>query len=421
MLDKTTGLPIFYLRTDLGAHDLQAGGSVAHTLGVVEGFLGLGKKVICASSAMVALIRTLPLDAFCDLKMPRVLAWMGFRLNCLASNLFFTLKCLWMLRRTKILFVYQRYSLLNGVGVLVARCKRVPLVLEFNGSEVWMDTHWVNKKWMRLHFLIRYFEHLNLRRAHSIIVVSQVLKDDLVAQGFDANKIVVNPNGVDTQKFNPAVLCAERMAVRDQLGVQDCFVFGFVGSFSAWHGIETIAQMIPAVCRTCPHVHFLLIGSGPLQGWLQAELEKAGIGSDVVTLLGTVPQAQAKNYLAACDAFLSPTKQNQDGSRFFGSPTKMFEYMSLGKPIIASDLEQLSELLYPALRINDVDETCENKVGILVPADDVHGFISAAMILIKMNEVDREQLGNHARRKAIEQYSWQDHTKKIMDAVHADR
>jgi glycosyltransferase involved in cell wall biosynthesis len=251
--------------------------------------------------------------------------------------------------------------------------------------------------------------------------VSQVLKDDLVAQGFDAHTIVVNPNGVDTQQFNPAVLCDERKSIRGQLGLQDRFVFGFVGSFSAWHGIETIAQMIPSVCRACPQAHFLLIGSGPLQGWLQEELKKNGNGSDAVTLLGIVPQAQAKNYLAACDAFLSPTKQNQDGSRFFGSPTKMFEYMSLGKPIIASDLEQLSDLLYPALRINGVDETCENKVGILVPADDVQGFISAAITLIKMSEVDRVQLGNYARRKAIEQYSWSDHTKKIMDAVYADR
>lgn len=420
MLDKTTELPIVYLRTDLGAHDLQAGGSVAHTLGVVEGFLGLGKKVICVSSAMVPLLCALPFAVFCDLKMPRALVWMGFRLNCLASNFFFTLKSLWLLRRTKISFVYQRYSLLNGTGVFVALCKRVPLVLEFNGSEVWMDTYWVNKKWMRFHFLIRYFEHLNLRRAHSIIVVSQVLKDDLVTQGFDANKIVVNPNGVDTQKFNPAVLREERMTIRDRLGLQDCFVFGFVGSFSAWHGIETIAQMVPAVYRVCPHVHFLLIGSGPLQGWLQGELEKAGIGSDVVTLLGTVPQAQAKNYLAACDAFLSPTKSNQDGSRFFGSPTKMFEYMSLGKPIIASDLEQLSELLFPALRMDVVRESCENKIGILVPANDVQGFIHAAVALVKMSGSNRKMLGNNARTKVIEKFSWKDHTKKIIQSIYAD-
>lgn len=421
MSNKTTEPVIFYLRTDLAAYNLSAGGSVAHTLGVLEGFLGLGKRVVCASSAMVPLLRGLPLSGLCELNMPRLLTCMGFRLNCLASNLFFTWTSLWFVRHTKIEFVYQRYSLLNCVGALVAVCKRVPLVLEFNGSELWVDKNWQHKKWFRMRFLIRAIEKFNVRRAHSIIVVSQALKDGLVEQGVAAYKIVVNPNGVDTVCFNPAVLCNERRAIRNQLGLQDRFVFGFIGSFSAWHGIETIAAMIPAVCQACPTAHFLLIGSGPLQGYLQGELEKVGIGPDKVTLPGTVPQAQAKNYLAACDAFLSPTKPNNDGSRFFGSPTKMFEYMSLGKPIIASDLEQLSELLYPALRMNALCEGCAHKVGILVTPDDVQGFICAAVTLVTMDESLRGALGTNARRKAIEQYSWKDHTKKIIGTVHAAR
>lgn len=408
---------IFYLRTDLGVGDLRAGGSVAHTLGVVEGFLGLGKKVVCASAAMIPLLRALPLEDFCVLKMPKVLSFIGFRLNCLASNFFFTFKTLLFLRSKKIALVYQRYSLLNFVGVLVSWRKRVPLVLEFNGSEVWIDKHWLSKGWMRVRFLIRCIENLNLHRAHSIIVVSQVLKDSLVHQGINAEKIVVNPNGVDTDRFNPAVLVDSRRSIRKKLGLEDAFVFGFIGSFSVWHGIETIAKMIPDVCAACPHAHFLLIGSGPLLQYLKDELKAADMGADAVTMTGIIAQSKAREYLAACDAFLSPTKQNSDGSRFFGSPTKLFEYMSLAKPVIASDLEQLSELLCPALHLGYLCDGCQDKVGVLVPPDNLQGFVHAACTLVKMDYRERETLGNNARKKVVEQYSWCDHTKKILRTV----
>lgn len=412
---------IFYLRTDLSAQDLNAGGSVAHTLGVIEGFSCFGKRVMCASAAMVPLLRGLALSGLCELKIPRQLAWMGFRLNCFASNLFFTCTSLWFVWNVRIEFVYQRYSLLNCVGALVALCKRVPLVLEFNGSEYWIDKNWVQGSRIRILWLIRWTENLNLWYAKKIIVVSQVLKDDLVTQGVAAHKIVVNPNGVDTDKFNPAILVQDRVAIRERLGLQDRFVFGFIGTFSCWHGIETIAAMIPQVCAVCPQAHFLLIGSGPLYAYITSELAVAGIGQECVTFLGAVPQEQARTYLAACDAFLSPTKPNNDGTRFFGSPTKMFEYMSLGKPIIASDLEQLSELLYPALHGSCLDDAWTDKVGILVPAHDTQGFIRAATALVLCDEEVRAAMGVNARRKAIEQYSWRDHTRKIMGSMHADR
>jgi glycosyltransferase involved in cell wall biosynthesis len=408
---------IFYVRTNLDAYDLAAGGSVAHTLGVLEGFLLHNKRVMCASAAMVPLLQKVPIHGLCVLKMPKILARLGYRINSFLSNVSFTIKSLWFIRGQSIEFVYQRYSLLSCTGLIIARLKRVPLVLEFNGSEYWIDKNWVGGGRIRILWLIRWTENLNLRYARSVIVVSQVLKDDLVAQGWDGNKIVVNPNGVDTEKFNPAVLVDQRDQIRDQLGLHDKFVFGFVGTFSAWHGIETLAAMIPVVCNACPHAHFLLIGSGPLQGYLKDELEKVGIGPDKVTLPGSVPQAQAKNYLAACDAFLSPTKPNSDGSRFFGSPTKMFEYMSLGKPIIASELEQLSELLAPAMYSSCLEESCTNKVGVLVPPYDITGFIHAAVALACFDKSACEELGVNARRKAIEQYSWRDHTGKILKSL----
>ncbi len=61
----------------------------------------------------------------------------------------------------------------------------------------------------------------------------------------------------------------------------------------------------------------------------------------------TRSQSEAPTYLAISDIVVSPTVPNPDGSPFFGSPTKLFEYMAMGKPIVASDLDQIGEVLTP--------------------------------------------------------------------------
>ena len=97
----------------------------------------------------------------------------------------------------------------------------------------------------------------------------------------------------------------------------------------------------------------------------------------------------------------------------------MFEYMSLAKPTIASDLEQLSELLYPALKLQDLDGdyVSNDKVGLLVPPDDVEGFIQAACSLVAMKKVEQIAIGANARRKAELLYSWHEHTGRILKFV----
>lgn len=404
---------VLYLRTDLGTADLQAGGSVSHTLGVIRGLQREGYTVHAASSAMLNNMQTLSLPLFIPLCMPRLAMMCGFKIACLLSNIIFFYKARVLCYQQQALFLYQRYSLLNVVGVMLSWWYRIPLVLEFNGSEVWVDEHWSKTRWLRIRWLIAWIEKLNVQYAHTIIVVSQVLKDELIAQGVSVQKIVMHPNGVDVDYFNPIQLQAEREIIRQSLEIQDCVVFGFIGTFSYWHGIEVLAHMIPVVTKKWPNAHFLLIGDGPLRRFLQDALQCV---DRQVHFLGTISHEYARNYLAACDAFLLPTQPNPDGTKFFGSPTKLFEYMSMGKPIIASDIEQISLILNPALSATSCAQNTIvplYELGILISPEDKDGFVSAAVYILAATKSQRETFGLNARTKVSAYYTWQHHIRAL--------
>jgi len=102
---------------------------------------------------------------------------------------------------------------------------------------------------------------------------------------------------------------------------------------------------------------------------------------------------------------LCPTQPNPDGSRFFGSPTKLFEYMSLGKPIIASDLEQVGDVLR------------NNSFGSLLQPYDIKGFVDAALNILDTDATTLIDTGYKARAHAITKYSWKQHSANIISFI----
>ena len=133
---------ILYLRTDYNKEKLLAGGSVSHTLGVIEGFLALGHSVIVASSLMIEQFDRVAVCFVQPLTIPARLQWLKWKVCCLISNFFFHIQAYPLLKKHSIDLLYQRYAVLNCTGVILSWWFKIPLILEYNGSEVWLDTHW---------------------------------------------------------------------------------------------------------------------------------------------------------------------------------------------------------------------------------------------------------------------------------------
>ncbi|HEX8968952.1 MAG TPA: glycosyltransferase family 4 protein [Chloroflexota bacterium] len=385
---------VLYLRSQLWL-GLEGGGSVAHTAGVIAGLERAGVEVQVVSSDRLAGVNA-------PTRVARPEMWFdGWRreLEDLAYNVAFLSAAVRVARHFRPEAIYQRHTAFNCAGAVLSRLLGVPLVLEFNSSELWKGRFWGG---LRLAGAAARVERINLQAADRVIVVSRVLRDELVASGVPGQKIVVNPNGVDTSVYRPD-LGGDR--VRRQLGLGSDVVVGFSGTFGAWHGVPTLARALPLVLAARPHVRWLLIGDGPLRATVDEAVERHGLG-DRVARPGLVPHANVPEYLAACDVLVSPHGRQADGGEFFGSPTKLFEYMAVGRPIVASRVGQITEVL------------ADDESGLLVAPDDADA-LARAIVRLADDACLRLRLGRAARDAAEARHTWGHNAQRILDCLGA--
>ncbi len=397
---------------------VKAGGSVGHVAGVVNALANRGFEVHVASVAHPALV--VPKVPFHRLEPPATLS-LPAELNHYCFHRLVTDKLRRLSGEVPVDLIYQRMSFANFAGVELSRALRIPLVIEYNGSEVWVAEHWGSG--LRTAETASLAERVCVRHAHLVVTVSDVLRDDLIERhGLPAERVVMYPNCVDPEMFNPDALEPAARDVRARLGIPaDACVVTFIGTFGQWHGTEVLAKAIRQLVNDDPawleqhRVRFLLVGDG-----LKMHAVRALVGgtdcAPFVTLTGLVPQDQAPAYLVASDILVSPHVANADGSRFFGSPTKLFEYMVVGRAILASDLDQIGHVLRNSLstaRLPDGEPSSENEMAVLAPPGDVDALIDGLRFLVERPGW-RAQLGRNARTEALSHYTWKHHVDAII-------
>ncbi|MDX6304419.1 MAG: hypothetical protein QOI77_1388 [Blastocatellia bacterium] len=381
---------IAYLRSTPGV-GTQAGGAATHINGFVDAATELGAAIRVISNDYIAGIDRTKLTLIDPEPLGSTRAAFDLR-----NNLIFSAGAMREIERAPVDLIYQRYARFSWAGVAASLRSGLPLFLEYNGSEVWMGKHWDRGEMLPL---LARFERLNLEGAARIFVVADVERRNLLRAGVPDEKIVVNPNGVDTEKFRPGV---GGLAVRQSLGVtEDEILCGFVGTFGPWHGVLTLAQAVASLPADSK-VRFLLVGAGKLRDEVQRLVGVAGKEQQVI-FAGHVEHARVPALLDACEILLSPHVPLEDGSEFFGSPTKLFEYMAMGKGIIASRLGQIAEVL--------VDE----ETALLTEPGNVSQLADAIMRLSRSREL-RERLGAAARDAADAQHTWKHNAQRVLDA-----
>lgn len=237
--------------------------------------------------------------------------------------------------------IHAHSSYMNGLAGRYASARLgLPLVYEMRG--LWHDTAVVEDGLVKDSFAYRTVWRLELgvmRRANVVVVISQGLRNLLVERGIDPAKIVVVPNGVDTSIFKPRPPDSELLTT---LGLQGCFVVGFIGSLRRLEGIGLLVESFKEIVRREPRARLLIVGEGPERSRMATAAAEAGL-SDVVRLTGLVPHNEILRYYSVMDLLVYPRIDVQTTQTV--TPLKPLEAMAMGKVCLASDVGGLKELV----------------------------------------------------------------------------
>jgi glycosyltransferase involved in cell wall biosynthesis len=393
--DSDRPMHALYLRATLVPDGVTWGGGLAaHVAGFVNAATDLGHRLTLISSGAADISKP-GVATFGSEPSPLISATRS--LLELHNNLVFTIN---VLRRERELldsvdFIYQRYSRFNFSGVVLSLITGLPLMLEFNGSEVWVSKHWDPVGQIRL---LRQFENINLRASDVVFVVSEAQRRDLESSTLNV-PVIVNPNGANPDLFQSG--CG-RSEVRRRLGLSDETVVGFLGTFGPWHGARILAEAAVKLARV-PGLHFLFVGDGEQRVSTEEALSNSTDGARA-TFVGRVARSEVPSYLDACDILVSPQTALPDGSEFFGSPTKLFEYMSMAKPVIASRLGQIAEVVV------------DGESGLLVSPGNPTELASAIERLAGDPSL-RSKLGRRARERVELMFTWRQNAQRVFDAA----
>jgi glycosyltransferase involved in cell wall biosynthesis len=369
------------------------GGALTHITGFLSGLLQEG--------AHSAVFSGRPLQTACDVH--NISGSRRLRLfreaAALSYNIRFGAAVRELLAQKRPRLLYQRHGRFLFAGALLSRLMGIPLVLEYNASEDWMAKHWDPTRfspWLRL------CERVSVKAASLIVVVSNPLKQQLMEFGVPAERILVNPNAVDPDWFHPNCGGAK---VRQDLGIRsEDIVVCFVGTFSYWHGVAVLEQAIRSLLDKPRHVgcplKFLLVGDGPLASQLRKALEPYAHDS-LVTFTGVIPHRSVRMYLDAADILVSPHVSMPGGRPFFGSPTKLFEYMAMGKAIAASALDQIADVLE------------HGRTALLVRPGEPSELAEAIQRLAADAQL-RIELGRNARETALASHTWRQNARRVL-------
>lgn len=232
------------------------------------------------------------------------------------------------------------------------------------------------------------------RKVKKIIVITNKLKDFLIKEGVRGDKIIVAPDGVDLKEFD---IKEDQKECRKKLNLPlDKKIILYTGHLFEWKGANILAK---ASQYLDSDVLVVFVG---------------GVGKDIkifnfqfsilknILVIGHRPHSEIPYWLKAADVLVLPNSSKEKISQFYTSPLKMFEYMTSQKPIVASDLPSIREIL-------------NKNNAILVVPDSSHSL--AEGILKALKNKDLSGIISQKAYSDVREYTWQKRAEKILNFI----
>jgi teichuronic acid biosynthesis glycosyltransferase TuaC len=227
-------------------------------------------------------------------------------------------------------------------AVRVGRTLGVPVIVGAIGSDVRRITN-------------GYARHLTgktVRDAAGVIAVSEELRQQTIALGVPGDRVTTILNGCDGGIFRPG----DRDEARRELGLGGGELILYAGRLHASKGLAELMEAFTGLGRERPGARLALIGEGVYGDWLKTRAAEAGLAGRVL-MPGRMESARVAEWMRACDVFCLPSYSE-------GCPNVVIEALASGRPVVATDVGGIPEL---------VKDGC----GILIPARDAERLRAA--------------------------------------------
>ncbi len=261
------------------------------------------------------------------------------------------------------------------------------VTLIFPKKSVYLELHDIPKS----DFLFKQ----SVKKAKKIFVLTRFIKDSLVRVGANPANIHVIPSGVDIQDFD---IQLDQSSARKQLGLPlDKKIVVYTGHLYDWKGVGTLFD----AAKVLKEVLFVFVGG------VEPEINKfkqESAGLDNVSIVPYLDRSIIPIYLKAADILAIPNSGKSKISSEYTSPLKLFEYMASGRPIVASDLPSMREILN--------DNNC-----VFAKPDDAGSFAFAIGSLIE----DSDKSSRIAQKSSedVKKYDWSKRAENILNQIKA--
>ncbi|MDY6965100.1 MAG: glycosyltransferase family 4 protein [Halobacteriota archaeon] len=279
-------------------------------------------------------------------------------------------------------------------GYFLSKVYGLPFIYEVRG--LWEETDLALNKdrgmikdyYSRLNaYISRSIDNFIFKRADAIIAISHNLKKDIINRGLkiDDEKIFIVPNGVDTSLFSPI---EKDIEILNDLQIKNEVVIGYISSIRKIEGIEFLIKAVKILNQK--NIKVVIVGEGGERKKLELLVKRLNL-EDRVIFVGKIPHERIRQYYSIIDIFVVP--RTKDYVCRVVTPLKPLEAMAMGRCLLISDVEGLTEL------VND-EET-----GLIFESENIEDLADKLAYLIS-NKDKREELAKNALNWVKNERDW---------------
>jgi len=285
--------------------------------------------------------------------------------------------------------LYERYNLYLLSGVWLKKRFGLPMLLEVNAPLFQERSKYDG---IALPGLARWTEQQTWCNASSVLPVTQVLADQVEQAGVSRERILVIHNGINPQRFS---VDDNDVEMRQKLGLEHKLVLGFTGFVREWHRLDRVVELLKPD-QNGMQKHLLLVGDGPARKQIEDRARALGV-EHAVTITGVIEREDVSKYVACFDIALQPDVVE------YASSLKLFEYLALGRAIVAPNTANIREILV------------HEQSALLFEPGEEEGFLRTVERLLEDPEL-RARIGRGARQTIAErEFTWDANARKVEE------